>query len=282
MTLAPQFDSVDTEVLRQVSCARLGVPAYQQHLAARKRMQTVLIGYSESNRDSGICAARLAAYRAQHVLTVALNQAREGHVLFHSRGGSIPRGGTRIDELLRAAPAGSVSGVLRFTEQGESVAQSFGLRANAMRSLERAFNTLALATLAVRRGVAVQEGAAFAAGAAQIAGQSLIAWRALLERPGFHDFFRAVTPIDVIERMRIGAQRRREAPGASGVAAVPAPAWVYAWSQSRHMLPGWYGAGWDGYGKYPLARYPRLRAYVDRHYRPVAVSAGVVMYRRLR
>ncbi len=242
--VAPQFDSVDTlEACGEVMRSLLGVPAYQQHLAARMRMQTVLIGYSESNRDSGICAARLAAYRAQHVLTVALNQAREGHVLFHSRGGSIPRGGTRIDELLRAAPAGSVSGVLRFTEQGESVAQNFGLRANAMRSLERAFNTLALATLAVRRGVAVQEGAAFAAGAAQIAGQSRIAWRALLERPGFHDFFRAVTPIDVIERMRIGAQRRREAPGASGVAAVPAPAWVYAWSQSRHMLPGWYGAG---------------------------------------
>ena len=242
--VAPQFDSVDTlEACGEVMRSLLGVPAYQQHLAARKRMQTVLIGYSESNRDSGICAARLAAYRAQHVLTVALNQAREGHVLFHSRGGSIPRGGTRIDELLRAAPAGSVSGVLRFTEQGESVAQNFGLRANAMRSLERAFNTLALATLAVRRGVAVQEGAAFAAGAAQIAGQSRVAWRALLERPGFHEFFRAVTPIDVIERMRIGAQRRREAPGASGVAAVPAPAWVYAWSQSRHMLPGWYGAG---------------------------------------
>jgi len=242
--VAPQFDSVDTlENCGEVMRSLLGVPAYQQHLAARKRLQTVLIGYSESNRDSGICAARLAAYRAQHVLTVALHQAREGHVLFHSRGGSIPRGGTRIDELLRAAPAGSVSGVLRFTEQGESVAQNFGLRANAMRSLERAFNTLALATLAVRRGVAVQEGAAFAAVTAQIAAQSRLAWRALLERPGFYDFFRTVTPIDVIERMRIGAQRRREAPGASGVAAVPAPAWVYAWSQSRHMLPGWYGAG---------------------------------------
>jgi len=242
--VAPQFDTVDTlESCGEVMRSLLAVPAYQQHLAARKRMQTVLIGYSEGSRDSGICASRFAAYRAQRALTAALDQAREGHVLFYSRGGSIPRGGGRIDELLRAAPAESVSGVLRFTEQGEGIAQNLGLRANAMRSLERAFNTLALATLAVRRGVAVQEGVAFAAGVAQVAAHSRVAWRRLLDRPGFYEFFRAVTPIDVIERMRIGALRRREPLAASGVAAVPAAAWVYAWSQSRHMLPGWYGAG---------------------------------------
>ena len=77
-------------------------------------------------------------------------------MLFYSRGGSVPRGGGRIDALLRAAPAESVNGVLRFTEQGESISQNYGLRPNAMRTLERAFSTLALATLAVKRGVAVQ------------------------------------------------------------------------------------------------------------------------------
>ena len=165
--VAPQFDSVATlegcgEVMREL----LADQVYQRHLAARGRLQTVLIGYSESNRESGIVASRLAAYRAQRTLAAVLDRADERHVLFYSRGGSIPRGGGRIDELLRAAPAESVSGVLRFTEQGESVAQNFGLRANAMRTLERAFNTLALATLAVRRGVAVQESVAFADAAA--------------------------------------------------------------------------------------------------------------------
>jgi phosphoenolpyruvate carboxylase len=216
---------------------------YRRHLAARQRLQTVLIGYSDSNRDSGIVASRLAAYRAQRALTAALDKAQDRHVLFYSRGGSIPRGGGRIDELLRAAPAESVSGVLRFTEQGEGIAQNFGLRANAMRTLERAFNTLALATLAVRRGVAVQERSSFAAAATQAASASHGAWRQLLEGAGFFEFFRAVTPIDVIERMRIGAERRRDAEPAGSIGAVPAAAWVYAWSQSRHMLPGWYGAG---------------------------------------
>jgi phosphoenolpyruvate carboxylase len=241
--VAPQFDSVATlEGCGQVMRELLADEVYRRHLAARGRLQTVLIGYSESNLESGIVASRLAAYQAQRYLTAALDRAEERHVIFYSRGGSIPRGGGRIDELLRAAPAESVSGVLRFTEQGESVAQNFGLRANAMRTLERAFNTLALATLAVHRGVAVQESVAFAEAAAQVAAASRAAWRTLVEGPGFFEFFRAVTPIDVIERMRIGAQRREALPAGS-FEAIPAAAWVYAWSQSRHMLPGWYGAG---------------------------------------
>ena len=123
---------------------------YKRHLEARGRLQTVLIGYSDSNQESGIVASRFAAYRAQRNLTEALRQASKQHVLFYSRGGSMPRGGGRIDALLRAAPAESVNGVLRFTEQGESISQNYGLRPNAMRTLERAFSTLALATLAVQ------------------------------------------------------------------------------------------------------------------------------------
>ena len=170
--VAPQFDSVTTlegcgEVMRQL----LADQVYQRHLAARQRQQTVLIGYSESSLESGMVASRLAAYQAQRTLAAALDRAQDRHVLFYSRGGSIPRGGGRIDALLRAAPPESVSGVLRFTEQGEGISQNFGLRANAMRTLERAFNTLTLATLAVRRGATVQESPAFTEAAAQLCGR---------------------------------------------------------------------------------------------------------------
>ena len=242
--VAPQFDSVATlDGCGAVMSQLLAEPVYQRHLAARARMQTVLVGYSDSNRESGMVASRLAAYQAQRTLAAALNRAQDRHLLFYSRGGSIPRGGGRIDALLRAAPAESVSGVLRFTEQGEGIAQSFGLRANAMRTLERAFNTLAQATQVVRRGATQQERPEFTAAAVQLAAASRVAWRRLLEGPGFFEFFRTVTPIDVIERMRIGAVHRHEPLQASSVEGVPAAAWVYAWSQSRHMLPGWYGAG---------------------------------------
>ncbi len=112
-----------------------------------------------------------------------------------------------------------------------------------MRTLERAFGTLALATLAVRRGVAVQEGVALAEVVGEVAEHSRVAWRSLVVGgTQFYDFFRAVTPIDVIERMQIGEQRH-STPQGVGIGAVPPAAWVFAWSQSRHMLPGWYGAG---------------------------------------
>ncbi|HZT56951.1 MAG TPA: phosphoenolpyruvate carboxylase, partial [Burkholderiaceae bacterium] len=242
--VAPQFDSVPTlDGCGEVMRALLAEPVYQRHLAARARTQTVLIGYSESNRESGMVASRLAAYRAQRTLAAALDSAHDRHLLFYSRGGSIPRGGGRIDALLRAAPPESISGVLRFTEQGEGIAQNFGLRANAMRTLERAFHALALATQAVRRGATSRESPESEELALQLSAASRVAWRALLEGPGFFEFFRAATPIDVIERMRIGAVHRLEPQEAPRIEAVPAAAWVYAWSQSRHMLPGWYGAG---------------------------------------
>jgi phosphoenolpyruvate carboxylase len=217
---------------------------YKQHLEGRGKLQTVLIGFSGTNQQNGIVASRFAAFRAQRSLTDALNQAQKQHVLFYSRGGSVARGGGRIDTLLRAAPAESVNGVLRFTEQGESISQNYGLLPNAMRTLERAFNALAQATLAVNRKVAVRESAALAECVGIAAGHSAQAWRALVYQPAFYDFFRAVTPIDVIERMQIGSQGPQ---GRSferrGVDSVRPALWVFAWALSRHMLPAWYGAG---------------------------------------
>lgn len=244
LDVAPLFDTVSTlERCGAVMRELLGDGVYRRHLDARGRPQTVLVGYSESNQESGIVASRFAVYRAQRHLTAALDEFHKEHILFYSRGSSIPRGGDRIDALLRAAPAESVSGVLRFTEQGETISQNYGLRPNAIRSLERAFGTLALATLAVKRRVAAPEAAALAECAGLVAGHSAQAWRGLVyEQPQFMEYFRQVTPIDVIERMQIGVtQRPRRA--ASALNAVPPAAWVQAWSQSRYMLPGWYGAG---------------------------------------
>ncbi|HEY3730433.1 MAG TPA: phosphoenolpyruvate carboxylase [Steroidobacteraceae bacterium] len=244
LDVAPEFDGVDTlERCGAIMRELLEDSVYKRHLEARGRLQTVLIGYSGSGQESGMVASRFAAYRAQRHLTEALRQAHKEHVLFYSRGGSVPRGGGRIDALLRAAPAESVSGVLRFTEQGEGISQNYGLRPNAMRSLERAMSTLAMATLAVKRGVAVREGSALAECVGLVAGHSAQAWRSLVyETPQFNDFFRAATPIDVVERMLIGASQPLRA-DQCGIEAVRPAAWVFAWAQSRHMIPGWYGAG---------------------------------------
>jgi phosphoenolpyruvate carboxylase len=219
----------------------LGDPLYRRHLEARGRTQCALIGYSDSNKESGICSSRFAVYRAQADLATALAAANERSVIFHARGGSIARGGSRIDSLVRTAPAGTVNGVLRLTEQGEVINQSYGLKPIAMRTLERAFNALALSLGGAVAGCAAKpEQLQFATRLAVVSRQ---AYRRFVHAdPEFYAWFQAVTPIDVISRMQIGS-RPAVRPGKEGFDALRAVPWVFAWTQSRHMLPAWFGAG---------------------------------------
>jgi phosphoenolpyruvate carboxylase len=240
--IAPQFESVDAlEHCGDTMRTLLGDPVYRKHLDSRGRTQCALIGYSDTNKESGLCASRFAAYRAQADLSAALAAANERHVIFHARGGSIARGGSRIDTLVRTAPAGSINGVLRLTEQGEVINQSYGLRPIAMRTIERAFNALALSLGGAATGVAAS--AAQVTFAARVATLSRQHYRRIVHAdPEFYAWFNAVTPIDVITRMQIGS-RPAVRPGKEGFDALRAVPWVFAWTQSRHMLPAWYGAG---------------------------------------
>jgi phosphoenolpyruvate carboxylase len=160
--------------------------------------------------------------------------------IFHGRGGTPSRGGGRTEDLVEAMPHGALHGVLRLTEQGEVVNQSYGLRPIAMRTLERTFSAVALATAhsheppAKPRQLAAMQ---------TLAARSLSTYRALVhDDAGFFDYFRAATPLDVIERMHIGSRPAARATGV-GLDALRAIPWVFAWTQSRHMLPGWFGFG---------------------------------------
>ncbi|HKT74209.1 MAG TPA: phosphoenolpyruvate carboxylase [Steroidobacteraceae bacterium] len=244
LDIAPQFESLAAlEHCGTTMQELLADALYRQHLDARGRTQCVLIGYSDANKEAGPCASRFATHQAQRALAQALAAADERHVVFHARGGSIARGGGRIDSLVRAAPAGAVNGVLRLTEQGESVQQGYGLRPIAMRTLERAFNSLSLTTSAAQRGTLAADSAAHLECAATLSAASREAYQRLVyDRPEFYEYFRSVTPIDVIERMQIGSRPAHRSDSANVEALMPVP-WVFAWTQSRHMIPGWYGAG---------------------------------------
>jgi phosphoenolpyruvate carboxylase len=240
LDIAPLFESVETlEASGQTLRELMNEPLYRRHLEARGRQQCVLIGYSDANKEAGLCASRLATWRAQQAIAGAAAAAGERHVIFHGRGGSIPRGGGRVDALVRAAPSDAVNGVLRLTEQGEVVSQSYGLRPIAMRTLERAFNSLSLRTKEREEPLDPSHIAC----AATLAAASRAAYRKLVYgESAFYEWFRAVTPVDVIERMQIGS-RPAFRPGSEGLDGLRAVPWVFAWTQSRHMLPGWYGAG---------------------------------------
>ena len=253
LDIAPQFESLEAlercgDTLREL----LAEPVYRRHLEAHDRRQCVLLGYSDSNMEGGLCASRHAILRAQEALARITAADGDRYVVFHARGGSIARGGDRIDALVRSAPAGTLNGTLRVREQGETVKQSYGLRPIAMRTLERAFNALALTTVASRETAgAPQSGcAAHQECAATLAEASRETYQRLVHGDGeFYEYFRAVTPIDVIERMQVGSRpvQREDGRNLQGVPGgtqglLPVP-WVFAWTQTRHMLPGWFGAG---------------------------------------
>lgn len=254
LDIAPQFESLDSlERSGPVMEGLLADPLYRRHLESRLRRQCVVIGYSDVSKEVGLGAARVALFRAQRSLAAALRAADEDHILFHARGGSVARGGGRIDALVGASPAGAVSGRLRLTEQGEVVGQSYGLRPIAMRTIERAFNALTGAVHAARRGTLVAEDPRYLECADLLAARSRTTYAQLVNGdPDFFEFFRSVTPIDVIERMQIGSRPAYRQGGVEGFETLRAVPWVFAWTQSRHVLPGWYGLG------------SGLRAVVDR------------------
>ena len=242
LDIAPLFESVDAlERAGDTITRLLQNPAYRGHLASRGNLQVVMIGYSDSNKDSGIVSSRWLLRRAQEAMAVACAAAGVRLLVFHGRGGSISRGGSRTEAIVRSLPAGVVGGRLRVTEQGESINDRYGLRPIALRTFEQGVNTL---TLMAAGFYGTEHLESHWLEAMDLLGRaSRERYRTVVhDDPEFMDFFLNATPVDVIERMQIGSRpvSRQSGTGVSAMRAVP---WMFAWSQSRHMLPGWFGAG---------------------------------------
>jgi len=240
--VTPLFESEATlEQADEVLGRLLEEPLYRKHLEGRDNRQIVMIGYSESNQESGAISSRWLLHRAQEAIAKILGSKEITFTIFHDRGGTASRGGGRTSALVRSAPRGSAGGRLRLTEQGETVNEKFGLAPIALRVFEQAFNALSLAEAGI---LAQQEPSPLWREAMSLASaESRRRYRATVaDDPEFYDFFRQVTPIDVIERMQIGSRptAREDAPIVVGVRPIP---WNFAWSQSRYLLPGWFGAG---------------------------------------
>jgi phosphoenolpyruvate carboxylase len=202
--------------------------------------QQVMIGYSDSNKDGGILSSFWSLYRAQSELARRAADAGGRIRFFHGRGGTISRGAGPAHRFLDALPPGSVAGDLRLTEQGETIAQKYANRITAAHNLEL------LTAGAVRRTLLDRQtntdDPPLASVIDRLAADSRKAYRALLEGEGFVTFFSQATPIDVIEQSRIGSRPARRS-GERTLADLRAIPWVFAWSQSRFYLSGWYGVG---------------------------------------
>jgi len=254
LDIAPLFETVDDlDAAADTLRALFADPLYRAHLAARGNRQVVMLGYSDSAKDGGLLASRWALQQTQLALTRLAQDSGVQIAFFHGRGGSISRGGGKTERAVIAAPRGSVDGYLRVTEQGEVIHRKYGIRAIALRNLEQTTGAVLRATLRPRGAEPREE--RWRAIASGLARDARAHYRALVhEDEEFPAYFRAATPIDVIERLRIGSRPSKRAGvlrqdqdersgGPPGIASLRAIPWVFAWSQNRSGLTAWYGVG---------------------------------------
>ena len=241
LDIVPLLETVpDLQAGPDILQRALADPDYRAHLAARGDHQEIMVGYSDSNKESGIAASRWAVYRTQTELVRAAQEADIELSFFHGRGGSASRGGGKVHSAIMAAPEGSIQGRMRVTEQGEVIHAKYGLRSIGMRSLEQGVGAVLRAATS---GQLARPRPEWLEVIETVARASRAAYREdIYTSPDLEAFFHEFTPIDVIQRMAMGSRpaSRRKGQGVGDLRAIP---WVFAWTQCRVLLPGWYGLG---------------------------------------
>jgi phosphoenolpyruvate carboxylase len=216
----------------------LSIPAYREHLRKQNDLQTIMLGYSDSTKDGGYLTACWSLYQAQQSLVKVAAQHGVKLTFFHGRGGSLGRGGGPTARSIMSLPPGSFRGSMRLTEQGEVLADRYDDPAIAHRHLEQVIWSSLLAA----GNPAHPPSDEWLATMERISANSFMQYRELLEQPRFVEFFRCVTPISDIEQLPIGSRPSRRVPG-GGLSDLRAIPWVFSWTQSRCLLPAWYGMG---------------------------------------
>ncbi|ORW48067.1 phosphoenolpyruvate carboxylase [Mycobacterium paraense] len=241
--ISPLFETIDdlhngASILQ----AMLDLPIYRALVAARGDSQEVMLGYSDSNKDGGYLAANWAVYRAELTLVEVARKTGVRLRLFHGRGGTVGRGGGPSYQAILAQPPGAVNGSLRLTEQGEVIAAKYAEPQTARRNLESLVAATLESTLLDVEGLGDAAEPAYAV-LDEVAALAHRAYAELVhDTPGFVDYFKASTPVSEIGSLNIGSRptSRKPTESISDLRAIP---WVLAWTQSRVMLPGWYGTG---------------------------------------
>jgi phosphoenolpyruvate carboxylase len=242
VNIVPLFETIAD--LRSCSCIMddlLALPAYARLLERRGRVQEVMLGYSDSNKDGGFLTSGWELYKAEITLIEVFKRHGIRLHLFHGRGGSVGRGGGPSYQAILAQPGGAVQGAIRITEQGEVIASKYSNPEVGRRNLE----ILAAATLeaTLLHGGQAAPRAEYLAAMEELSASAYRAYRDLVyETPGFEQYFWESTVIGEIAKLHIGSRpaSRKASRRIEDLRAIP---WVFSWAQCRLMLPGWYGVG---------------------------------------
>ncbi len=240
--IVPLFEtSAALEKSADVLRALFADPVYRRHVQGRG-VQEVMVGYSDSGKEIGLLAASGALRRVQLALPAIAAEAKVPLRIFHGRGESVARGGGPAQQAILALPPGAVAGRFKVTEQGEALDHKYGRPELAERTIELFIGGALLHSLGAQERPTPEEEKRFAETYDELAEAGRVEYRSLVwEEPLFFKFFTTATPIESISRLPIGSRPAKR--GAGGVDALRAIPWVFAWTQNRIILPGWYGVG---------------------------------------
>ncbi len=242
LNIVPLFETIaDLRACPRIMDSLLSVPAYARLLKSRGRVQEVMLGYSDSNKDGGFLTSGWSLYKAEIELVEVFRRRGVRLRLFHGRGGSVGRGGGPSYQAILAQPGGAVQGSIRITEQGEVIAAKYATPELGRRNLE----ILASSTLetTLLHGEEAAPRAEYLAAMEELSAAAYTAYRDLVyETPDFERYFWDSTVIGEIANLNIGSRpaSRTNSRRIEDLRAIP---WVFGWSQCRLMLPGWYGFG---------------------------------------
>lgn len=241
LQVVPLLETIeDLEKGNEILDNFLSHPIYKQLSPKGRKFQEIMLGYSDSNKDGGILSSRWNIYKAEQRLTEVAENHKVKLCFFHGIGGTISRGGGKYHRFLDSMPAGTMSGKMKLTVQGETIAQQFANLFNASYNLEMLISGIARQTAlkASSEGPLEQHYEAMNS----LTKYSQQQYRTLIDHPNFIPFYSQATPIDVLEQSKIGSRpsRRTGTRSLDDLRAIP---WVFSWSQARFNLTGWFGFG---------------------------------------
>ena len=243
LPIAPLFETIDDlQRAPEIMTELLNTPVIRRSIKEQGGVQEVMIGYSDSNKDGGFFTANWELTKAQASLTQTGKENGFPISFFHGRGGSVSRGGAPTGFAIAAQPAGSIHGQMRITEQGEVVSSKYANEGTAQYQMELLAASVFEHTLKSDNEDELKPNPDFNEAMEALSSLAYAHYRQFAEMEGLIEYYGAASPVEELAKMNIGSRPAKRF-GANSLSDLRAIPWVFAWTQNRHLVPGWYGIG---------------------------------------